>query len=259
MMDNIDQFKLVDQFKYDVMKNLQPTINHMTISLDAISDLRLGALLAIIEEEWEFKYIKSMIDVYSSRFDRTIMNHFPELKYTEDDIVNFIKDPKNSEVLIKTSPCTELEQNLPYLLSTIVDGNRTKPNSDDSLSIRFNSRYFEVPKHIQESTTNRLSKYVNGGSISFRSGPLEDMEIGEILQTDAIVIYYLNNFFNSANISELILEKGALLTKIIYGIFESVADIEDEDSDEFKTMVSATEAALNLVCQFKFVDNKLLF
>ena len=256
---NTNQFELLENFKKDVMRRLNPTINNMVISLDAISDFRLGALLGLISEEWEFKYIKSLAQTYAGAVDRIIMNHFSELEYTEEDIEKFIKAPENSEYLLKCSPSRELSENLPYLLSTIVESNRTKLSTDSSLSVCFNSRYFEVPEDIQNEIRDSLSKHLAGGDITFRTGPLESMSSEELMKFDTMVIYYLNSFFKDQRVSEMILEKGTLLNMNIYGIFESVADIEDEASDEFKTMVAATESALNLVCQFKFVDNKLLF
>lgn len=124
----------------------KPLLN-IYVEMEAMFDYKLSALLKMIRTEKEFEYIKSKLPLYRTYKGQKITRCFPALKFTEDDLNNFIKDPKNHLYLSVGSLITNVSNLIPAQVSFFNMINKNSPMyNHEPITIYFNNNLFPLAK-----------------------------------------------------------------------------------------------------------------
>jgi hypothetical protein len=250
--------------------------------MDCLQDFKLGALLCMIQEEYEYDYIISRLPIYDQALDTNVMEYFPDLTYTDEMIENYIKDPENSKKLAFSSPMTSIYTEMQATLHGLEISNHKCPNWDGAISLIFYTidlslirpnlnNFIDHLKEIYGYKPNEFNdKIIFSDNDVITIQVLQNLKLtlmqGELTKekkyffndNDMYFIRDIGKFFRDSNISKMVMEEGILFDKEVYANLTVDKDKQNKSEKEITDMLDATIKAFNLLCNFKFIGKETL-
>lgn len=251
--------KLMDktnELASEMFKEIFKPVRCVYVDLECFQDYDLGALLNLIGNEKEYRHILENIDTFSERLDKQVIKYFPELKYSDEDIKNFISNKKNWDVLSLSSPMTSIYNSFPGTIAQINIHNKQCEQRVDGVKFILNNNRFPLHWKMQESIQKGISTLLPSSIIEFTNEELETKNKEFLKYVD---IYFLNDiikFCQHENTSKFLISDGMFREKRIFAT--PAADREFKSDKELNTVMNATQTMLDVFCEFSFVQRKIL-
>lgn len=259
MQDNIktpEQF--FDQSSKHFMAELLRPINNVYVELDALWDYKIGALTGMIDTEAEYQYILHRIQQYNTGNDKRISKMFPVLDISDDDVLEFLKDPEHSNYLCSRSPITSLYTEFPLWLEEIFRHNRREsPNSDVNLYL--NCRYFRYPKPYQQQLVKLIQDAFPYTTVTFLHGNVAFAGEEFIKKMQFFILSDLQEFLPEGSTTGKLMEANKMFdvyVKCIRSISPTVLDRPDCPAQD--SLIESTAAFFNMMCNFEYVNANVI-
>lgn len=101
-------------------------VSHIYIDISYLQDCYLGAILHLTADKQVYPYILQQLSQYNERITECHVTAFPDLQLTEEQLEEYVKNPEHADVLIKTSPPTDMYMALRAIHVDILRTNRSK-------------------------------------------------------------------------------------------------------------------------------------
>lgn len=248
----------LNQMSEEHFKFLFKPILKIGMDLSCLQDIKFGALLSLIQSKEDYQYIISKIKNYNSSYDRTIINHFPDITYiTEKNILDYIEDNNNHKRLSYTSPTTNLYLDIHRLL-TVVKANNIKSIDVGNISKRVKPDVYIccgniVPYIVSHNPIfKKIVDIHNDINFIFISGSISDLDEKVLPHMDHMIIDNIIKFIDISNISgKLLFEKYTFYKTNIL----AVKQLDNTEKDEpIDVLFENTTAILDIYCNFQFID-----
>lgn len=235
-----------------IFKELEKTIDSIYVDIEFLQDFRLGALLQLIQTQKEYDYIYSRITDYSSSLDDDTMKHFPELKITEAQIDEYIKNPENWFQLALESPFYINLTEFFNLLSLISQQNMIKKKTNN-VEIFVGASMLRYPDMAKISFVKLFEKSFDNLTFHFLPASLYEFQERTI---DSYDIYLVRSPSKFLNHKDLVKKFGNmdLSDRIVIGMIEMKATEEDLKafSSTKEQSIEATVETANIFTHFAF-------
>ena len=239
-------------------KQHKPLLN-IYVEMESMFDYKLSALLKMIKTEKEFEYIKTKLPLYRTYKGKNITRCFPALKFTENDIDNFIKDPNNHLYLSAGSLITNVSNLVPGQIAFFNMINKNSPMyNHEPITIYFNNSLFPVAKESCRHIFNSLSSIFPNIDCKFSNRSLKQESKDFIEHIDHFILDDLKSFTEKDTLTYkmLFIERKFILKMI------SASYLFDEEyafmSEQSKEQIKNTELVFSPFCMFMLFDKQLI-
>ena len=225
---------------------LEPTstpIKNIYMDIEFIQDFKIGALLKMISTEVEYQYILSKLTDYSVMYRKKISEVFPDLGFTEEQILNCIRLVKNCEELAMTSPFyTNLEE-VAYMFRIFTERNvLLKHMAPINIYIGSNSMIYPIV--ARERLVHLLSSELNNLILNFIPTSLYEFKDIPLNGYDAYLVEKASVLINHKDLVKQF-EDMDMINKIVVGLVEM-----DTTEDELKQASTTEEQAIEATIEF---------
>lgn len=247
----------LDMLREAIIKKDNKTISSIYLDIECMLDFKLGALLQMITTDEDYGIIKARLGNYINRFDLEIMKYFPEIKITEEQVLEVIKLPENSEMLIKISPETTVADTVPPFINNLYHALRSSYSGTDEINVTIGCRYFEIPKSSQEFIRNALSGYAENVNVSFVHGEYGDALAPVLNRFDMFVLYYTQDFLINQLVGDRVVKEAVLMDKVVIANYESKQDLSEMEDEEVELLTKKMVIACNSFTTFSFISCRI--
>lgn len=262
-MDSLNDKKpliesLLKQEGEQIMETLVRPIQKIYMDIEFIQDFKIGALLKLITTEVEYKYILSKLPEYTTAYGKKISEVFPDLGFTEDQILNCARLVKNCESLAMTSPFyTNLEE-LAIMLESFSNRNVLLKHSEPiEIYIGCNSMIYPIV--ARERLVNLLSKELNNVILSFIPTSLYEFKDVPLDSYDVYLVEKASILINHKNLVKEF-ESMRMTDKIIVGLVEmntTPKELEQASTTPDQA-IEATIEFTNIFTNFSFAGKTIM-
>lgn len=266
MKEELEKLYLDEDFTNQLSQSLfesqHKPITNIYVDMATMFDYRVAALIKMAKTEMEYKYISHQIKSdgeYSQYKGREITKCFPALKYSENDISKFLKDPKNIEFLSFAGLLTNVSNLVPAQVFFADHVNKQSPLYDNEpINIYFVNELFMPSEQSCLQIRNSLTSLFSNLNCQFRHKKI-NMEDEEFLsKMDVFILDDMMDFTKeNTNSANLLFNKRKLLGSIIQATYR----LDEESpymSDEGEERIQNTAKQLNMFCSFMFFDKQLI-
>ena len=231
------------------------------IDLPMLQDIYLGAILLMTQNsETAFAHIVEQMSKYSYRPFQEYARFFPELKLTDEEIISFIQDEKNTEKLLLFSPPTSMWEDIFNLHHLCIKENKAVEGIFDQIpydEMRYVINTYPLPINLETAKLLksklqiglRESKKIIFGYIS---KPWKELTPEIFENIDYVFSYTFVNWFNDEKSTAYqILNQGTLrLAHVLAYPFITDPDTIKRFDYLTQTQLNQIEAAGRLIGNF---------
>jgi hypothetical protein len=223
------------------------------VDLEAIQDLRFGALLSSITVEPEVKYIHSSLARYNNRFDLCTAKYFPALKKTDEELDKLLHTPILMDKICFIAPFTSIYYHLLEALDMFKQHNSRMLSEELKMTLVINCSDIEYPLELQNHLCNVISHMLDI-NVEFQSIPRyrDDVKIYE--KYDFMVLYDYGLFVNS-HPKSFVGDGNFVNTRIV--AIPYVDPKLGHKPDTYDEVLQSTERGLDIYCDFRFLRSEI--
>lgn len=244
----------LNKLSEDYLSSQSAAINVLYVEMDCFQDYRLGALLCMITNEEDYKYVLSNIDNYNTRVSKKVMEYFPKLDITDNEIAAYIADTNNHSRLANISPMTDYYKYF-NKFSTVVESNNKLSPEASIPTLYLAMPTVKLPATYKKQLIDSLQFHLRGWNIQYTTTGIKDY--CEILMQSIkhFTIYDIEDVLKDEGIQKL-LEQGKVLADSSVHAFPLITTTDNiELSNE--QLFENTELILGMVCDFKYVTMRV--
>jgi hypothetical protein len=246
-----------DRVTTDIMRPYFMQQEYFYIDADLLVDFRLGALMAYIRNEADYKYVVEQIPTYLAGYDLDTAKYFPKLGLTERDLDRALTNPEYLAPLATISPRTQAMTQICTMLSMIKSEN-ARSDTDRPLKLYINFRY-PVHQSIKDEIHDEIKRADDKAIVEFTNYSSWAEPDEEFLKKmDFIGVYNIREF----------LKEGWPPQKLIsavpsgFGHTAIVALIQSDpapDQDQFDLGIDNFVNVMELMCdKFSFIPKSII-
>lgn len=245
-----------EQMKSEYFKtNLSP-LKRIYVDMGVVQDYNIGALLCMIKTDLELKHIRNNIANYNARYDDGIVKYFPKLKFTDQDVYDFINEPDNHFSLVRVSPFTNYMDVLRELIISSKDALEIVEGSEAQAQVVFGCNY--VP-YDNVAKQNLLSHMVANDS-TLKCTVLDKsiflMKKDYLDSFDAYLIDKLDKLLQMEEVGPFVVDELAWINKAIVSPPRLRRPLEE--GEQLKDVLMVTENSLDCLFDFKYVQCEVI-
>lgn len=259
---NISKEQFISEVSNFVAKEEFTPIKQIYVEWSYLQDIYIGALISLCKNQDDYNYILNNLEKYNDRVLRDHSLYFPKLNINEEQLETFIKNPKNSKLLLYRSPLTNIFTNLKELVLFVYNKNH-KLGEDEPITIILNIYPLPITdefklyiKHVKDY----LHSFVKVGIVS---APIQMLNISTLLTSDILLIdrfdYFLKDeksetcqaFFDDPY--PKFFDKTIITPKVIDNkkIIDNILNLSKE---QIEKIFETTEELCGIGCNFKFIN-----
>lgn len=259
---NITKEQFISEVSNFISKEEFSPTKQIYVEWTYLQDIYIGSIISLCKNQEEYNYVLNNLEKYNDRILRDHSLYFPKLKLSEDQLETFIKDSKNSKLLLYRSPLTNIFINFKELIEFIYDKNH-KFGDDSPITIIINIYPLPITeefklyiKHVREYLKSAIK-------IGIVSSPIQKLDLSMLLSSDILLIdrfdYFLKDehsktcqaffddpfpqFFNKTIITPKVIDNEE--------VKKNVLNLSEKELDR---IFEITTDLCNIGCNFKFVN-----
>lgn len=259
----------IDQIPYDMdvanlisdtlLKSQLDPLLHLYVDMSTMFDYKLSSILGMIRSQKEYDYIRSRLETYQLYKGREITKIFPALKFTEDDITNFMLETKNHKYLSAGSLITNVSNLVPAQIAMFDAINKQSPMyNKEPINVYFVNEFFPIEDSSRRHMIGSLRSLFPNINCYFFHKKIHTESLELLKLVDHFLLDDIKSFCTDhSNTYNMFLKDRKLLGKSIYATYQ----LEEEDpfiNDNNKEKFKKTEEFFSLFCFFMFFDRQLI-
>ena len=274
LLDDFEKF--IKQSEYDHTFKIK---NKFYVDLFYLQDIKLGAIQSLLQNQDEYDYFLSKVPEYNRRMTKETCSYFSELGMNDDELVEYIKNPKYTKYLLMTSPLTTayglLVKQLMRFHETNLRLNVIIPDYHFYVNIYpiklrdkdNNPIYSEEDMKLMSNMIKAKFKFFHkDAKVYLVDFPTNEIPQDMLTSTHAFLVEDVADILGNPRDEEMIFGKGALATTAIYSaircsdkvITEYQSKITVDDDPDFKNMLEKGELAFSIISQFYYYNPLVL-
>lgn len=233
----------IDAGNKNFFSDFDNPIKSIYIDMDFLQDYKLGALMNMITTDVEYEYIKSQIDAYNTSDTENITDSFPALGFTEEQVEEFVHDPKNTELLAIESPFyTSMQEFVDFMVMTL-QSNQLKKYTDP-LDIFVGCKSIQFPPCGQYAFVKLFEPVLLNSNINFLPTTLYEFQGRAVDDYDVYIVRRSSELINHPSLVKKF-ENMEMTSKYVVGMYENKATAED-----LKAYSMTKEEAVKVTIEF---------
>ena len=246
---------LCDDMAKDLNQAFLKQKENIYIDSDLLYYYRLGAILGLTRDEYQFNYVVDHIKDYLEAPTLDCARFFPELELTDKKLDEFIKDPKFYQFVSAAAPASNFIDNLDKVIC-IMNTLNEHAEVNRPLRVTINQRMIPIHPVYKRGIINRIRDIDPKVRVEFTSYPSwYDVPETMLAKQDFICVYDLSEFLHEGTTSQKMLSvyPSKLLDCSITAPLQS--DVMYPTTEHFAN----TKAILELMCdKFSFFTKTIL-
>ena len=241
-------------FEDMMFKSEYKPIKRVYVDLEYMQDLRLGALINMLNVKEELSYVVHNLPKYNSRYDRKICKYFKALKIDESEIDNLMRQPEIIDKLCVTAPFTSIYYQLHEIIIAARNHSKAIEDNPKSIELVVNCSDVDYPKILQDKLCSTLAKQLDVVP-RFTKTPRYSLSDNEYLGYDLLLLYDYGEFVKQ-HASSLIGTGKYADTRIVAQPY-----IEDEilpKTEDPENLLEYTEKSIDVYCEFFYLRSTIL-
>lgn len=236
----------------------KPKLN-LYVDMAAMYDYRLTALLNMCKVEAEYDYIKKKLPKYALYKGRKITTVFPALKFTEEQVEAYLRDPNNVTVLSEASLITNITNLIPSQLFMFNWVNKQSPlYENEPINIYFVNEYFLPTERSALKIDHGLKKLYPNTICHFRNQKINEEPESLLATIDHFILDDIKSFTAENTITyKMLIAERRLFGSAIYASHR-FEDHEPWMDDDGQGRIDRFEELMNHFCYFMSFDKLLL-
>lgn len=212
--DRTDQDRKIDFLSDHVMTEEHPVVDLVYIDIDAVLDIRMGALLDQLSKEEEevaeikFEYIMEKAMEYGMRFCHEISDVFPALSIDENKLLEGISTIPQATSVMAISPLTVFFDQLTSICGEFQDNRKIRELEDTKTRVILNNRYCPFPETEVIRWSHWITSLFGSTEITFTNSVMNDHPADFFNDVDMAVVMEQDEFFNRPDIAREMFEEG---------------------------------------------------
>ncbi len=251
-----------DNLQYNLTQNMLKPIKSVYIDLPYIQDVYLGALILEHMNEKDYKYIYSRIPEYKKRWKLTHADYFPELNYTEEQLLRYMKNQDNAKNILLVSPMTSLFRHLPDFHQDMTNHTKKVSASNELPIIRYviNVHPLNPTNEDLHIIHERIKSVAPNALVGFIKKSLGDVQPSLYTDND---IWFIYDMFPLMNVERpagqhfakhFSFRESLIFSPRRMGTPELLQEFDQFTEKELHTLSIQTATALNLYSDFYYLD-----
>lgn len=149
-------------------------IHSFYVDIDYLLDIRFTALLCLMTPE-DYEIIKSHMKRYNTAYTKGVVEHFPGVSVTEEQIDSFLKNPDSLALTSRMQYTTYFDIYLDFIKNEYIKSKLSSSNSETT-TIIVGCKGLPIPKAHRIYVAETISNYIsNGGKITVINGGLDTL------------------------------------------------------------------------------------
>lgn len=177
------------------------------VDISMVLDIHLGALLWITRESKDaFSHIVNQLDIYTCRIFDKHAEYFPELKISEQQLLDYIKDPRNTLNILASAPPTDLWKDILQTHLESIKMNRiVKENDVEPIKYIINMHPLPCTEQMLKVLKIKFMKGLFDDKIVFGgfSTEYDKLAIEQVIGHDYIYTYRFGQWFENIDAEKL--------------------------------------------------------
>lgn len=248
-------------FGSQVFDQIYRPLTTIYIDMEMLFDYQLAALLRMIRTDVELQYMRSRFKDYKTYKGDDICNVFPKLKFTQQQIQDFLHDPKNIPYLSKCGILTNISNMVPnYITMAEFDGKEfTEPDEIQS-TVHFVNRYFLPTPESMNAIESSLKPFSKNLNCTFKHVAPEKDSVGRLTQSSTILVKDIKTFLlPESSVYKILFEEFKLKHTALVADYRLEDDADPYLKSSMHDLAKKTEEVLSTFCFFYFLDRHPLF
>lgn len=246
-------------------------ISSIYIELPYLLDVYLGGLLWMTKDDPKaYQYILSKLESYNNRIQVEHAPYFGELGITEDQLLEFLKDPKQAEFRMMTAPPTTMWRDIQSIHKGIVTENVMRESLNVSPVTTLTYVINTYPLVLDVEAAKKLkSRFILGlkeTSINFGivSVPGYELEEKHYREFDHWFIYHFHQWSmhpessGAKALMDLRMMKTEIFAPPRVSDPEVIKLLPSYTLDDYATLEKNSLAALNAFASFQYYRSKII-
>lgn len=253
---------LINKANEAIVASAFHSVKDIYIDLPLLKDTRMGLLINLAKTEEEVAYLVNGLAKYNTRPNRHFTTVYPDLKYSEEDLVKFYENPNNSDQIFNRSPDTDFSCNLEALFKSICS-----ENARAGIAHRINVTINTYPLVVKTNLTAYLQilRYAFGKFATFKfiTTDVRKMDSETWKSFDMLFIDNLSAALDKNGVlKDLLFQDMKFTNKTVFAPYACDDDIfakwkqyniDVTDPETAKDMFKISEYLIGTYCYFKFM------
>lgn len=250
---------MMERLSNDYFLSMYKPFTNVYIDMDIMYDYRLSALISLCRTEAEYNYIMKRLPTYAKYKGRQITKVFPSLKFTEEQLSEALKDPRNTQKLSEASLLNNLVQLVPAQISLFDDMNKRSPlYKGEPINLHFINKHFIITDQAALKINNSMSQFKDNIICHFRHNEIGTEDEMYLSKMNQFILDDIQDFVKETkNSYRMLIEE-----RKFFGTSIFASDRLDDDTpwmeDEGAERLSKTEKFFSMFAHFMFFDKQLL-
>ena len=248
--------ELCTKISAEVMRPLVTQKEFVYIDADTLFDFRLGAIMAKVTGEDDYKYVMEHVHEYLDAPTLECAKFFPKFGMTEKDIDEFLVDPNYATVRAVISPATRLLGELSVIVRVLNSINASK-ETQRPITVVVNQRHALLEpfnKRLIEDSVYRGDKYAKVEYTNFPTW--NDVPEAVLKKQDVIIVYDLNEFLREGTTSQKLL---ATVEEFAMTDIMAITQVTSTKVNDVELGLQNLSNVMELMCdKFTFINKTLL-
>ncbi len=245
--------ELMSELADSYFRSQTPAIKVLYLDIRCLQDFNMGALLNLINSEKEYQYVLDNIETYNKRNNLNIMEYFPKLDITEDQIKNYINNEENHRHLLLSSPMTDYYKYFSTFISAIDFNNKHSPDHVTP-HIYIGSPIIKLSFEEKQRLMFPIKQFALDYFITITDCGVEDYDDLILKSIDHYTVLDFNDLMTNKRLGALMHNGEIVVNKSVHAypiITTKDSDLTDEQ------LLENTEIVYKYVCDFKYVTMAL--
>ena len=251
-----------NDFQSALSASLFATVNEFYIDWQYFQDLRLGAILLHVlrrQDEQLYRAVMARIPEYNRRVSRGHAEYFPEVELTDEYLEQFIADPVNTEILLRTSPYTDVHHNFSGFVGKIAEHiERFGASSTQSQLVYYVNMFpLTLTPSLQQLVKSRIRYFDENAKVGLIHKPITDLNPDTYKKFRIAFIYDFIEFVREGTASHTAFFTYQFLKSFVLTPkrLEHPGDIPEEARPK---VFEDTAAAMNALCEFSYFNSHIM-
>lgn len=243
----------------DIFESSNRPMTKLLVDMETMFDYKLAALFGMIKTEKEYEYILNKLPLYSKYKGRQVTKCFPSLKFTEDDVMDFISKESNKKYLSTAGLITNVTNLVPAQLAMFDWVNNNSPLYDKSpIEVYFYNELFKVSDETSFQIDKSLRTLFPNINCYFVNKDINKENEDFLQKIDHFIVDNFKKFTEEKSVTYKMLLSDY---KFIGSMISATIQFEEDDpylEDEQDERIKATMEAMNVFCCFMLFNKQLL-
>lgn len=266
--DELDQTTkdlLFENINKTLTDNLFTPIKQLYVDWSYIQDIYIGALVNLCKSQQDYNYILKQIPNYNDRIVRGCSSYFPELNYTDNDLIKFMNTKDNGLLVLGTSPMTNIFRNLKTLVEQAQLRN-LKLGYTNKLKLIFNLYPININRDIAGLISYMINQVLFDMDFDIISKPINTIEIETLVNCDILLIDRMDIFFTKDSNTTIAFfddtnfpfSKCAIVTPKVIDNTQIQEDLSNKSQEEIDSIFKITAHLCGIMSNFIYI-NPIIF